>query len=175
MAIGRGSARMNGERRRETASRAPRSRFRAFLAAVLFISGCRGEPAGSGFERYIPDPATARSAVVSVLEGWRDGRPIDEPSGRKPAVCVVDKQRKPGQRLARFEVLGEVSTDGARGFAARLTLENPDREHVARFLVIGIDPLWVFRQEDYEMFSHWMHPMDEATNPSTPKETGPTP
>ena len=73
-----------------------------------------------------------------------------------------------------MELIGEVSTDAARGFAARLTLEKPDEEPVVRFLAIGIDPLWVFRQEDYELFSHWMHPMDQ-TDPAPPDKTNPTP
>ncbi len=31
---------------------------------------------------------------------------------------------------------------------------------MVRFLVVGIDPILVFRQEDYELISHWEHKMD---------------
>src|SRR5262245_45699720 len=105
------------------------------IVVALLASGCQQEPAG--FARYVPDSATARSAVVAMLENWRDARPVEELARRKPSLCIVDKHRKPGQRLAKFELIGEVSTDAARGFAARLTLENPDEEPVVRFLAIG--------------------------------------
>lgn len=136
---------------------------RPFLVAVaaltVGVGGCRGRPAG--FEQYVPAPGPAREAVRAVLDAWRDGRPPEEGVGPRRDVHVVDKQRRPGQKLAGYDLLGEVAADKARGFAVRLTLENPDERPVVRFLVVGIEPLWVFRQEDFEMISHWMHPMDE--------------
>jgi hypothetical protein len=36
----------------------------------------------------------------------------------------------------------------------RLHLDNPAAEERAKFVVFGIDPLWVYRQEDYEMLIH---------------------
>ena len=53
-------------------------------------------------------------------------------------------------------------SDETRAFAVRLSLENPPEVQVVRYLVVGNDPLWVFRQEDYEMISHWEHPMPAA-------------
>ena len=26
-------------------------------------------------------------------------------------------------------------------------------------VVVGIDPIWVIRHEDYEMLTHWSHPV----------------
>jgi hypothetical protein len=133
------------------------------LTGVLMAigaSGCGGRRA-EGFERFIPPSATARVALTAVLDAWREGRPPEEGVGPKRNVHVVDKQRKSGQRLARYEILGEVIANKGRGFAVRLSFENPEEQPVVRFLVVGIEPLWVFRQEDFEMISHWMHPMDE--------------
>jgi hypothetical protein len=42
---------------------------------------------------------------------------------------------------------------------------------LVRYNVLGRDPIWVFRLEDYEMISHWEHPMigeAEAPPESTP-------
>jgi len=136
----------------------------AWLALVAVASGCGERP--SGFERYVPGPEVARKAIATMLDGWRAGRPLDEAVGTAPSVQVVDKHRRPGQRLDGYEILGEVATDRARGFAVRLRLVGPDEAPVVRFLAIGIDPVWVFRQEDYEMIAHWMHPMDGPAGPT---------
>ena len=42
-------------------------------------------------------------------------------------------------------------------FVVKLRLEQPREEQTARFIVLGQDPLWVFREEDYEMAAHWDH------------------
>ena len=131
---------------------------------ALALGGCHGRT--EGFERYVPAPGPARAAVAAVLDAWRDGHPQGEGVGPRGDVHVVDSQRRPGQKLARYEILGEVSADRARAFAVRLTLTGPDEEKVVRLLAVGLDPLWVFRQEDFEMISHWMHPMDEASDAS---------
>jgi hypothetical protein len=141
----------------------------AALLAALAAWGCRGR--SEGYERYVPPPGPARAALAAVLDAWRDGHPPEEAVGPRGNVHVVDKQRRPGQRLAQYEILGEIAADNARGFAVRLTLEDPDEHPVVRFLVLGVEPLWVFRQDDFEMISHWMHPMDEPkdrpADPST--------
>jgi hypothetical protein len=95
------------------------------------------------------------------MEGWRKGLTPDETVGTRPEVHVVDKQRPPDRRVTAYEILGEVSAENARGFAVRVTLDGSDEPEIVRYLVVGTDPMWVFRQEDYEMISHWMHKMDE--------------
>ena len=97
-----------------------------------------------------------------MLDEWRDGK--DEKTGA--TVNVVDKGRKPGQRLVRSEVLGEVAAETGRGFAVRLHFEDPEAEVVDRYIVIGTGPVWIFRQHDYEMISHWMHPMEDKDAPT---------
>ena len=135
------------------------------LIALSFL-GCA--PTHRGFERFNPPPGPAREALVAVLNAWRDGQSPETGVGPKGDVHVVDKGRKSGQRLIGYEILGEVSVEKGRGYAVRLTLKEPDETTVVRFLVIGESPLWVWRQEDFEMMAHWMHPMDEE-NPQ-PKE-----
>lgn len=138
--------------------------------AALVTSGCRNET--NDFARYVPEPEAARAAVVATLDGWRKGDPPGAVAGpTRPPVYVVDKQRRPDQRLTSYEVLGEVAAENARGFAARLTFEGQEETPIVRYLVVGRDPLWVFRQEDYEMISHWMHAMKEPED----RAAGPPP
>ena len=140
-----------------------RPRREPWLALVVVLAavapGCRDERAG--FDRFVPEPGAARAAVDATLGAWRAGKAPDVILGDRPKVHVVDKQRRAGQRLARYEVLGEVSAENARGFAVRLTFEGEEERPVVRYVVVGTDPIWVFRQEDYDMISHWTHPMTE--------------
>lgn len=119
----------------------------------------------------MPEPATARMAMEAMLEAWVKGKPLEEPTGPRKNVFVCDKQRRPGQRLSSFEIIGEVTAESGRGFAVRLTLEEPAERPLVRFVVLGSEPIWVFRQEDLEMISHWMHKMDE----DKAEEAGSTP
>jgi hypothetical protein len=103
---------------------------------------------------------------------WQNGQPAGRIAASSPVVEGVDTHRRPGQKLQSYAILGEVAGDSPRCFAVRLNLENPRQEQTARFVVIGLDPLWVLRHEDYEMMAHWDHPMDNgerAKKPSAPK------
>lgn len=157
-----------------------RSHRRSWVARLILamlalgLTGCGRQP---GFEVYLPAPQAAKSAVLAVLEAWKQGRPLDEAVGPDRDVHCVDKQRRLGQSLAGFELLGEIQVDNARGFLVRLHLQNPEQTQVARFLAVGAQPMWVFRGEDYEMIAHWMHPMEPtAPAPTTPAvESSPAP
>lgn len=148
---------------------------RTLTLAILAIatSCCCCAPHPPGFEKFNPPPGPAREALVAVLEAWHKGTSPDAGVGEAGDVHVVDKQRKPGQRLVGYEILGEVNVEKGRGFAVRLSLQDPEESSVVRFLVIGERPLWVWRQEDFEMISHWMHPMDDVQDPGKDRPATP--
>lgn len=101
------------------------------------------------------------------MEAWKKGEPVGPVSGTsKPAIHFVDSHRKPNQRLDHYEILGEVPGNAPRCFAVKAHLTNPDAEERLRYIVVGIDPLWVFRQEDYDLLSHWSHPMENTSEPT---------
>ena len=59
---------------------------------------------------------------------------------------------KGGQKLREYEIVGEdappAQNQGPRTFTVKLTLaQGPPVE--VKYMVIGIDPLWVYRDEDY--------------------------
>src|SRR5262245_12965177 len=124
---------------------------------IVAAAGCGGDPRA----RYIPAEPAARQALEVALAAWQDGQPPGPVAGTTPLVRVVDGHRRPGQKLQDFEILGPAPGDGPRVYAVRLTLDGPREEQKVRFVVLGIDPLWVVRYEDYEMIAHWEHPMDE--------------
>jgi hypothetical protein len=132
---------------------------------VTATSGCGGTGAGaSDPQRYLPSPEAAQKAVVTVLSQWRDApRPLPE-TFDTPSVRFVDKQRRPDQALRAFQVLGRRAEPHALQFTVRMTLDPPsdgEADQLVRYNVFGKDPIWVYRLEDYEMISHWEHPMDD--------------
>jgi hypothetical protein len=132
-------------------------------------SGCQVDP--PGFERFVPEPGAGRAAVAAALDSWKRGEPTDAVVAKRPEVHVVDKQRRPGQRVTAYEIIGEFPAENARGYAVRLTYDDTAEKALVRYLVVGTDPIWIFRQEDYEMISHWMHPMKEPED----RASGPEP
>lgn len=144
-------------------------RIGLILIVAVFCLGCSRESKTAG-DRYVPATELARHALEAVLVDWREGLepgPIDRLA---VGVRVVDKQRKRGQTLDEFEILGEAPTEAARCFAVRVKLSGPAAEEKVRFIIIGIDPLWVFRQEDYESLSQWSCGKQEEEPAKTPAE-----
>ncbi len=125
----------------------------AVAILTLSLAGC----GGGGNERFFPSEPAARDALRLVLEQWqRSEVPAGIPTDTV-RIEPVDSQRKSGQRVVHFEILGEVSGGGPKVFVVQLGLEQPRETQTVRFVVLGQDPLWVIREEDYEMISHWDH------------------
>jgi hypothetical protein len=148
-----------------------------------FAAGCGPSADRGEAPRYLPGWPEARSALVAALDDWRDSSPPFPPSRQVGGLVFADRRRRPGDRLRSFAILGETEVENARQFTVRLQLEGEDVPRLVRYNVLGRDPVWVFRLEDYEMISHWAHPMDdeEASPPGTkpadgarPQESRPT-
>lgn len=137
------------------------------LACVICL-GC-----GQRNQDFIPSEDTARHALEAYLTAWQNGDRSQTVAGTKPPVMSADGLLLAGRTLERFTVLGPAPGDAPRCFAVRLSLGNPKAELRERYVVVGLDPLWVFRYEDYEMLTHWDHKMPAATKPdaaASPKQ-----
>jgi hypothetical protein len=117
---------------------------------------------------FLPGWSEARQALESALAAWRAAPSPLPASGDSPAVQFVDKQRRPGQRLLSFEILGQSDVENARQFTVRLRLEHDESPRLVRYNVLGRNPVWVFRLEDYEMIAHWEHDMSEPASVPAP-------
>jgi hypothetical protein len=121
------------------------------LAALLLIplAGCRPRNAA----QYVPQSADAREALETVLNAWKKGEPAGSIKGHKPPIDVVDSKRKPGEKLTAYEITGEDATsEGHHRFAVKLTLQ-PGGTQEDHYVVLGLDPLWVYREDDYKKLS----------------------
>jgi hypothetical protein len=130
---------------------------------VLIASGC-----GDKTRNYTPSVSTAQAALKQGLDAWQAGKPSGEIPETQPAIQVVDAGRKPGQTLVGYRILGETRGQSGRTFAVTLKLANPNEELKTQYIVVGIDPLWVFRQADYELLSHWDHHMPATEDQDPP-------
>ncbi len=108
----------------------------------------------------LPAPNVARRAVEAAMENWKAGRPTGRIESGSPRIQVNDSFRKKGQVLDHYEILGNTTAESSLTFVLKVTLSNPDEVQTVRFVLLGIDPVLVFRQEDYELMSHWEHKMD---------------
>jgi hypothetical protein len=140
--------------------------FASSRAAVLLLMACLLGCVKSDYRtRYVPSPDVAHHALSLALEAWRQGDRTHLALDETTVVEVIDKHRRLGQRLANFNILGDISVDGGRWFEVELRLASPAQIEQVRYCVIGINPLWVFRQPDYEQVAHWDHPMAEPATP----------
>jgi hypothetical protein len=140
----------------------------ALLAAVfLALAGC-----GKKAADYTPSPVTAEDALRRALDAWKQGLPAGTVPDTQPPVQVVDAGRKPQQTLGDYAILGEAQgVASGRKFVVELDLANPPERVKTQYIVVGIDPLWVFRQEDYELLSHWEHLMPAPSPKPTTEKT----
>lgn len=129
---------------------------RAGCCLVLLAVGCSRSPRA---EDFVPPEAAARTALERALDAWVKGEPKLGVPGEGPTVAVADETRLKGRPLSKYEILGPTPGDAARCFAVRLTLGGPTQEVRERYVVLGLDPVWVWRYDDYVMLTHWDHAM----------------
>jgi hypothetical protein len=116
------------------------------FAILVAISGCGG---GGGTSAYVPSDSVSRDALTAALTAWKDGKPLGRIETTKPPTEPLDWQWKAGQKLRAFEIVGEVASDGPKQYRVRITLEGAPAKEVI-YVIVGRDPLWVFREEDYK-------------------------
>lgn len=145
------------------------------ILALLTLGAC-GHASAPPLTNYVPEEDLARRALVAVLEGWLEDRSVDKLDGGA-AILLVDSRRRAGDKLAAYRIVGPQPWDRGRRFVVELTLQGETTSQKTRYVVVGIDPLMVFRQDDFDMLANWMHPMEPTPvgpPPKTPPPTEPT-
>ncbi len=121
----------------------------AALAGALLVLACLGCQDRS-YSKYVPAEGQARQALESALGAWKSGKKFGPVEGTSPTVQVVESRWQAGHKLRAFEVLGEEPSDGPKVFSVRLSLQGREGQKVVRYVVLGKDPLWVYREDDYK-------------------------
>jgi hypothetical protein len=120
----------------------------AFIVVPL-MAGCGGD----SHERFIPAADQARSAVDAALSSWKAGEPHKTLTNHKPPVDLFDARRQAGKKLEEFHIAEEVRGQQHPTFKVKLRLAGEKQDEETTYIVIGIDPLLVFRAEDYKKAS----------------------
>lgn len=137
------------------------------LAALAFplalIPGC-----GSPSRAYTSTPATARQALDSALSAWQKGAKGEQLSSGSTPIHAVDYQWQTGKVLRKYEILEEQPGEGEaeKRFSVRLTLKQPGGESTVQYVIVGREPIWVFRDVDYGRTSN----MSDNPRPKRPKK-----
>lgn len=133
----------------------PRRRLRSVML-VFAVAGPLVGCGGQSESDYVPPADAARSALAFALDQWQAGQPAEpDLAGTAttggPQVKILDQDWREGRRLVRYEVLREVpaAQGEPRQFEVQLVYAEGGGPLVANYFVVGIDPLWVFRDKDY--------------------------
>lgn len=134
------------------------SGFCCFLA-----TGCGGSSGG-----YATNADDARQAVEGALSTWRKGAKPDQLASSAPPVHPVDFQWQAGQVLESYRIVGEEPSvgDASKRFSVSLSLANSKGEINTQYVVVGRDPIWVYRDEDYARL------LNMDNNPRPPSKRG---
>lgn len=115
-----------------------------WVLGVALLVGCGSRSAND----YKPNAGAARQAIETALTTWKEGKPLGTIAG-KPAIDTFDARWRSGTKLENFSILAEVTGAEHTQFEVEMKLAGKPSEK-SEFLVIGIDPLLVFRKEDYQ-------------------------
>ncbi|MBC7853303.1 MAG: hypothetical protein IAF94_07700 [Pirellulaceae bacterium] len=122
------------------------------LALFVFIVGCG---TGRNTSDYVPKQDQAKGALILALDAWKNGQQPD-PAGELPSgqtVKAVDMDWSGGQKLTSYEIVQEIPAEetGPRKIVVKLTYSAGGSVE-ATYFVVGIDPIQVFRDKDYERY-----------------------
>jgi hypothetical protein len=116
----------------------------AFVAMAAILAGCSGSQRAAAV-----DPARAREALTTALDGWKKG---DTPTSLKdgsPAITVQDLDWLAGAKLLAYEVTGDGKAVEANLYVpVKLTLKTPEGREIKKSVsyVVGTSPIvTVFR------------------------------
>jgi hypothetical protein len=126
---------------------------------LLLLAAAGGCSRPQSNRDFVPAEQTARAALEAALDAWVRGDTGRTVPGASPAIEVIDDRRAKNRPLVGYTVLGPVPADAPLCFAVQLRLGGPAEEVRERYVVVGLDPLWVWRHDDYVMVTHWSHPM----------------
>jgi hypothetical protein len=120
------------------------------LGVILLASGSVG-CAAKTYDHLIPAEDKSRDALEEALSAWEGGATDSKILASGMTIQVLDAKWRAGQKLESYEILGvESDEDGKSWFNVRLVMKKPAGEQIVRYVVIGQEPIWVYREDDYK-------------------------
>ena len=140
---------------------------------VLILAAVFGCTTKQRNEDFVPAEDVAQRSLDRYLSAWRAGETGETVRGTSPPVSIADTLRAGGRTLEDYTILGPTPADVPRCYAVRLTLGNPHEEVRERYVVVGLNPIWVIRHDDYEKITHWCEPSPPAKKTENLTKPGP--
>jgi hypothetical protein len=122
------------------------------ILGTLLACGCGGKTEND----YKPTATAARDALSAGLTAWKEGKGAADVAAASgpPVIRFADYQWTGGKKLASFRVLEETPTLEASTQRFRVELELAgEKPQAVEYYVVGIDPLWIMRDRDYQQTS----------------------
>jgi hypothetical protein len=135
--------------------RVSRAIHRSALVLVALIAPACG-PSTS------PSADAARTALATALDAWRDGKKPADLAGLTPPVQVIDSEWAGGRKLASYQIVRETPSETDKRFVVELTYAAPPAEAEVVYIMVGSEPVSVFRDEDYDRSMN----MDNSPTPA---------
>jgi hypothetical protein len=121
----------------------------AIFLFALAIAGCNGDP----HQRYIPTSEKALASLEAAMDHWKSGASVETIKTDQGTVDLYDARWRAGAKLESYEVLSEEPGGPHPTFVVKLKLKGKPREEESKYFVMGIEPILVFRAEDYKKAS----------------------
>jgi hypothetical protein len=119
---------------------------------MVMNAGCRLRRSEKAF---IPSESKARTALETALTAWKNSMPPGTIQTSSPAIEALDSQWRNGKKLESFEIVSSEKNQDLTWFSVKLQLKGEPQKEV-KYVVIGIDPLNVFSEADYQQASGTM-------------------
>jgi hypothetical protein len=113
------------------------------LFAGLALAGC-----GRSESEYLPTASGAKEAVQKALDAWKSAKPYGTVPDAKPQISVFEARWQQGKQLESFEVGEPLAGENPPKVPVKMKLSG-EAEEIDHYVVVGIDPLNVFREADY--------------------------
>lgn len=115
------------------------------LLLAVSMHGCGS---GESVDRYIPEAEKARTSLETALNAWKSGAPVKTIEADGYKIDVFDARWRDGAKLESFEIVSEEVGAERPTYVVKTRIKAKDAEN--KYLVIGIDPILVFRDVDYK-------------------------
>lgn len=101
-------------------------------------------------KRYVPAATDARQAVETALSTWKSGAKHGTITSSKVKIDVFDARWQVEKKnLESYMIIEDIPGQPQPQFKVRLKLVGK-QEETNTYLVVGNDPLQVFRDDDYQ-------------------------
>lgn len=121
----------------------------AAAAAAALGSGC-----GSSTRAFAPSETAAREALETSLSAWQKGRKPDQVATDAAPIHPVDGHWQAGEVLESYKIVAEEpqpgEEDATKRFSVALKMKAAKDETSTHYIVLGRNPIWVYRDQDYE-------------------------